>query len=104
MSSTKTKTRKTPKKLETQSPEGATPAETSPEQDSAKTGKSTTRPGMRILSVAIPEKLARQVRLLCSVEGTSAQAIVEAALRRAVAKRLPAALADIAKTDADDGE
>lgn len=104
MSTTKTRKTKSPKNPDTTTPEATTPAETSTEQATAKASKATTRPGMRILSVAIPEKLGRQVRLLCSVEGTSAQAIVEAALRRAVAKRLPAALEAISKTDSDDSE
>ncbi len=105
MSKPKTKKRSTPKTPETQNPEAATPAENQEPEASkpAKSSKTTTRPGMRILSVAIPERLARQVRLLCSVEGTSAQAIVETALSRAVAKRLPAALEAISKTDVDDG-
>jgi len=50
------------------------------------------REGKRILSVAIPDKLARQLKLLCSVEGTTAAAIVIAAVQRAVDKRLGPAL------------
>lgn len=104
MSAAKTKKTKTPNNPETQAPDAVSAAEHPQAEASgkpAKSGKATTRPGMRILSVAIPEKLARQVRLLCSVEGTSAQSLVEAALKRAVAKRLPNALAELAKTDGD---
>ena len=109
MSTSKTKKTKAPKNTATQNPDAVSVADNQePEAGGkpAKSGTATTRPGMKILSVAIPERLARQVRLLCSVEGTSAQAIVETALRRAVAKCLPEALAEIAKADggADDGE
>jgi hypothetical protein len=104
MSTTKTKKSRSTKNHEIEITDAPTPAENQQADAGgrpAKSSKTTTRPGMKILSVALPEKLARQVRLLCSVEGTSAQAIVEAALRRAVAKRLPGALAELAKTDGD---
>jgi len=58
------------------------------------------REGKRILSVAIPDKLARQLKLLCSVEGTTAAAIVITAVQRAVDKRLGPALESI-KSDVD---
>ncbi len=102
MRTSKNRKSKAPKNPEPQSPETTTHVETPVESATTKAGKATTRPGKRILSVAIPEKLARQVRLLCNVEGTSAQQLVESALKRAVAKRLPDALAAISKTDADE--
>ena len=104
MSAAKTKKPKTSTNPEAQGPNAAAPADNQEPEASgkpAKSGKTTTRPGMKILSVAIPDKLARQVRLLCTVEGTSAQALVESALRRAVAKRLSTALESISKADAD---
>jgi hypothetical protein len=60
-----------------------------------KSGKSSSRDGKRILSVGIPDKLARQLKLLCNVEGVSASSIVIAAVQRAVNKRLGAALESI---------
>jgi hypothetical protein len=57
-----------------------------------KSGRSSSRDGKRILSVAIPDKLARQLKLLCNVEGTTASAVVISAVQRAVNKRLGAAL------------
>lgn len=62
---------------------------------SEKSGKSSSRDGKRILSVAIPDKLARQLKLLCNVEGTTASAVVISAVQRAVNKRLGAALESI---------
>ena len=46
-----------------------------------------------------PSKLARQLHLLASVEGVSIASIVTGAVGRAVAKRLPNALAGIARAD-----
>jgi hypothetical protein len=46
----------------------------------------------RILSVSLPEKLSRQLRLLCATTGQTTQAVVETALRKAVNKQLGAAL------------
>ena len=103
MRPTKNRKFKSPKHPDTANSETAAAAET-PAAQSTKPSKGTRGPGRRILSVSIPERLGRQVRLLCSVEGTSAQSIVEAALRRAVAKRLPLALAAISKTDSGDAE
>jgi hypothetical protein len=54
-----------------------------------------TAEGTRIISVAIPERLARQVKLLCSVTGTTAQALVQSALQKAVNKQLASALESI---------
>ncbi len=102
MSAAKTKRTKPPSDPNSPNPDAATPGEAQEASvKPARSDKTTTRPGMKILSVAIPERLARQVRLLCSVEGASAQTIVETALRRAVAKRLPAALEAISKADVD---
>lgn len=74
----------------------ATPANPQAESTSKadKSGKSN-RDGKRILSVAIPDKLARQLKLLCNVEGTTASAVVISAVQRAVNKRLGAALESI---------
>lgn len=86
----------TPKTPETHAVDAAgTPA--SPQAEAAsKTDKSGgAREGRRVLSVSIPERLGRQVKLLCSVTGTSAQELVESALRRAVNKQLAGALESI---------
>lgn len=79
-----------------------TPESTAVETSSKaeKSGKSSSRDGKRILSVAIPDKLARQLKLLCNVEGTTASAIVNSAVQRAVDKRLGAALEAI-KSDVE---
>ena len=106
MTPTKPETPKNPKSPETKTTDAAAPtASPAPEasnksEASAKSGTATNksdktskaREGRRVLSVSIPEKLARQVRLLCSVTGVSAQELVESALKRAVAKQLGAAL------------
>lgn len=88
----------TPKTPETQAAGPAAPpaslqAEAVSKAD--KSGKSSSRDGKRILSVAIPDKLARQLKLLCNVEGTTASAVVISAVQRAVNKRLGAALESI---------
>lgn len=106
---TKTEIAKNPKTPETKAaPEtkiaeapapAATPASeaVTKTEPTSKTEKSSNkaREGRRVLSVSIPEKLARQVRLLCNVTGTSAQELVETALRRAVSKQLAGALESI---------
>ena len=82
-----------PKTPEIKNAEPAAAPEIPQAEASRKTEKSDkTRPGRRIVSVSIPEKLARQVKLLCNVTGTTTQALVEAALQRAVNKQLGAAL------------
>ena len=108
MTPTKTETIKNPKSDETKNttttatatsaaPDAGTKSETAskPEKSGGK-----SREGRRVLSVSIPEKLARQVRLLCNVTGQSAQELVEAALRRAVNKQLAGALESI-KSDVE---
>lgn len=114
MTPTKPETPKSTKSAETKPVETATPAaspapeanksDTAAKAETAATNKSDknnkSREGRRVLSVSIPEKLARQVRLLCSVTGTSAQELVEAALKRAVAKQLAGALESI-KSDVE---
>lgn len=62
------------------------------------------REGVRIVSVACPAKLARQLKLLSSVTGEPISAIVISAVGRVVSKRLPDALAEIAKADANGDE
>ena len=75
------------KPSDTKSPEAPT-ATTSP-----KDGKSSKKEeARRIISVSVPEKLARQLRLLCATTGTTTQAVVETALRKAINKQLGAAL------------
>ena len=108
MTPTKPETPKNPKHPETKTTDAAAPvvapaAEASTKTEAnAKPDKSNTkaREGRRVLSVSIPEKLARQVRLLCNVTGVSAQELVEAALKRAVAKQLAGALESI-KSDVE---
>jgi hypothetical protein len=88
----------TPKTPETQKPETPVLAQSPQVETSTKTekpSKAAGREGKRILSVAIPDKLARQLKLLCNVEGVSASSIVIAAVQRAVNKRLGAALDSI---------
>jgi hypothetical protein len=84
-----------PKTPETQDA-GVTATPANPQAEAAskadKSGKSSSRDGKRILSVAMPDKLARQLKLLCNVEGTTASAVVIAAVQRAINKRLGAAL------------
>lgn len=85
------------KPTDTKSPEAPT-ATTSP-----KDGKSSKKEeARRIISVSVPEKLARQLRLLCATTGTTTQAVVETALRKAINKQLGAALeaikSDLAET------
>jgi hypothetical protein len=63
----------------------------------------SSRDGKRILSVAIPDKLARQLKLLCNAEGTTAAAIVVAAVQRAVDKRLASAIESL-KSDVDSAD
>jgi hypothetical protein len=65
------------------------PAATASPKDTKSAKKEEAR---RILSVSLPEKLSRQLRLLCATTGTTTQAVVETALRRAVNKQLGAAL------------
>jgi hypothetical protein len=86
-------------------PKAVTPALAATPQPEAsskteKTSKAAGRDGKRILSVAIPDKLARQLKLLCNVEGTTASAVVISAVQRAVNKRLGAAL-DAIKPDVE---
>jgi hypothetical protein len=106
MTPTKPETSKNPKSPETKSTESAAPAVAPAPTVAAPlaTGKtdkaSKPREGRRVLSVSIPEKLARQVKLLCNVTGQSAQQLVEAALRRAVNKQLAGALESI-KSDVE---
>ena len=69
--------------------------ETSTIKDSKlKTTKSSndSRDGKRIVSVALPEKLAKQLRLLCATTGQTAQHVIESALKRAISKQLGAAI------------
>ena len=101
MSSTKTKKRRTAKNPESQNAETATPVETPQDAGKPEEAKpNKAREGKRILSVAIPDRLFRQLRLLCATSGVPAQRIVESALRRAVHKQLGAALAEI-KSDVE---
>ncbi len=96
-----------PKVEPTKSPKNPEPATTpaplvavAPQTPATPPAKPATknRDGKRVLSVAIPDRLARQLKLLCSVEGTTAAAIVIAAVQRAVDKRLASAL-DAIKSD-----
>jgi hypothetical protein len=106
MTPTKPEPTKNPKSPEPKNDVAAAPAavpapEESTKTDATKPEKSSKgRDGRRVLSVSIPEKLARQVRLLCNVTGTSAQELVESALRRAVNKQLAGALEAI-KSDVE---
>ena len=108
MTPTKPEPPKSPKSNETKNSEPVTPA-ASPAPEAATKSEATAKPeksgtksreGRRVLSVSIPERLARQVRLLCNVTGVSAQELVEAALRRAVNKQLAGALESI-KSDVE---
>ena len=98
MTPTKPNKSENPKTSEPQIPEATAPAASPQAEATAKVekpGKSSSRDGKRILSVGIPDKLARQLKLLCNVEGVSASSIVIAAVQRAVNKRLGAALESI---------
>jgi len=86
------KTTKAPETPNAQPPAPATSPQVQAGTKTEKTSKAAGREGKRILSVAIPDKLARQLKLLCNVEGVSASSIVIAAVQRAVNKRLGAAL------------
>jgi len=66
-----------------------TPATTASPKSATSAKKEEAR---RILSVSLPEKLSRQLRLLCATTGQTTQAVVETALRKAVNKQLGAAL------------
>ncbi len=106
MSTTKASKPKRAKNSETQNPDTTTPAESQQPEVGGKPLKTAThsRAGMRIVSVAFPVKTARQLRLLSSVSGEPMASIVVSAVTRVIAKRLPDALADIAKADLGDGE
>lgn len=95
MTPSKTDNAKTSKTTETPKPVTPAPAASQQAEATGKTekpSKTAGRDGKRVLSVAIPDKLARQLKLLCNVEGVSASSIVIAAVQRAVNKRLGAAL------------
>jgi hypothetical protein len=85
-------------------PKTAAPStEPSTSKDSKpKTTKSSndSRDGKRIVSVALPEKLAKQLRLLCATTGQTAQSVIESALKRAINKQLGAAI-EALKADLD---
>jgi hypothetical protein len=51
--------------------------------------------------VNFPARTVRQLKLLASVEGVSIASIVVSSVTKTVAKRLPAALESIAKTDVE---
>jgi len=76
-----------PKSNDTKSAETPAPAATPKDTKSAK--KEEAR---RVISVSVPEKLARQLRLLCATTGTTTQAVVETALRKAINKQLATAI------------
>ena len=91
---------KNPRNTKPQSPEAATLGENQEAEAGGKAGRPVkSREGVRIVSLGFPSKLARQLHLLASVEGVSIASIVTGAVGRAVAKRLPNALAEIAKAD-----
>jgi hypothetical protein len=107
MSTTKTRKTKTPNP-DTAKPDSPVPAGQEPEGSGkpVKVGKiENSRPGVRIVSVGFPSKIARQLKLLSSVSGESIASIVVGAVSRVVAKRLPDVLAEIAKIEENgDGE
>jgi hypothetical protein len=102
MSPTKPNKPENPRNPETKTPDAAAPAESPQATAASKPPKANKggREGKRILSVAIPDKLARQLKLLCNVEGTTAASVVIHAVQRAVDKRLGAAL-DAIKPDVE---
>jgi hypothetical protein len=51
-----------------------------------------SRAGKRIVSVALPEKLARALRLLSASSGQPVQSILETAIRKQVSRQLVASL------------
>ncbi len=75
------------KSTDPKSPEAPTP--TAGPKDGKSSKKEDAR---RVISVSVPEKLARQLRLLCATTGQTTQSIVEGALRKAVNRQLGAAL------------
>ncbi len=66
-----------------------TPATTASPKSATSAKKEEAR---RVISVSVPEKLARQLRLLCATTGTTTQAVVESALRKAINKQLATAI------------
>ena len=104
MSPTKTRKTKTTKNPDAPTTEATTPAETP--QDGGKQVETKPVKGdqvRKILSVNFPARTLRQLKLpmLASVDGVSIASIVVAAVTKTVAKRLPNALAEIAKADVD---
>jgi len=75
---------------DSKSPE--TPAATASPKSATSAKKEEPR---RILSVSLPEKLSRQLRLLCATTGITTQAVVESALRKAINKQLATAIQSI---------
>ena len=102
MSTAKTRKTKTPSP-DTQNAEAAPPAASQEPEASAKPAKSEkgSRPGVRVVSVGFPSRTARQLKLISSISGESIASIVISAVTRVIAKRLPDALAEIAKADSD---
>ncbi|MFI5299300.1 MAG: hypothetical protein ACHREM_14490 [Polyangiales bacterium] len=66
-----------------------------PVASASPSGEKSVDPSKTLLSVSLPEKLGRQLRLLGRLEGKTLSAIVQAALEAEVPKRLKAALATI---------
>jgi hypothetical protein len=94
-----TKSTKNPEPATTPAPVSAVAPQPAANTVAPKPAQSS-RDGKRILSVAIPDKLARQLKLLCNAEGTTAAAIVVTAVQRAVDKRLVSAIESL-KSDVD---
>jgi hypothetical protein len=80
------------------------PADPSADATTPKDGKSSKKPDdkRRVISIAFPSKIVRQLKLLSSVEGTSIASIVIASVTRTLHKRLPSAI-EALKADLGEG-
>ena len=76
-------------------PETATVPEASPVQATAKTSKAKIVEKSKPLTIMVPEKLGRQVRLLAATEGVTLSEIFLSAVEKTVPARLQKALAAI---------
>jgi Ribbon-helix-helix protein, copG family len=82
-----------PKKTKsTKSPETPNTATNAPAQEPRSSKKTTTRPGKRIISIAVDEKLASRLALLARAEGVSVTQLITDAVSKNLKGRISAAL------------
>jgi hypothetical protein len=102
MSTTKIRKTRAVKNPDNSNTDTATSAEpTADAGQEAATKSSKSDQARRVVSVNFPARTVRQLKLLASVEGVSIASIVVSSVTKTVAKRLPAALESIAKTDVE---